>query len=107
MVSNLFKGSGSVSAFTDGGGNASFIESNSGDDKRGSYKNIIATASPFTYSSGSRPEMVSVKGGTVTLITSKGSEVAAASNQTISLPPNSSIIVYYTGSAPGMSSLIQ
>lgn len=103
--SNLF--SGSVSAFTDGSGNNSWIESNSGDDKRGSYKTILASASPFTYRAGPRPEMVSVKGGTVSLITSKGSEVASSTNQTITLPPNASMQVYYTGSAPGMSALMQ
>lgn len=102
---NLF--SGTVSAFTDGTGSNSWIESNSGDDKRGSYKAITVSASPFTYQAGPRPEMVSVKGGTVTLINSKGNEVAAATNQTITLPPNTSMQVYYTGSAPGMSTLIQ
>lgn len=82
-------------------GARSQITNNRGDTVRGAASAITVTASPFTYTAGPRPEFVNITGGTVSSIVINGVTVASATNQAISLPPNTAVTVTYS-STPTM-----
>lgn len=63
---------------------------------------ITVTASPMTYTSGASPEMVYIKGGTVSEVARGSIVVCAASPCQTFLPPNTAIVVTYS-SAPTMA----
>lgn len=62
---------------------------------------ITVTASPFTYTAGISPETVYIRGGTVSNITKSGTSLFVATNCTVGLGPNQSIVVTYSA-APTM-----
>lgn len=67
---------------------------------------VTVTASPMTYTAGSSPETLSVKGGTVSGITKSGITLAATTNQQIRLAPGQSVTITYS-SAPTMAKDIE
>lgn len=58
---------------------------------------ITVGASPFTYTAGLSPESVYITGGTVSGVTVGGVTACAASPCSLSLGPNESAVVTYTG----------
>jgi hypothetical protein len=95
-----------LGTITGTGGTGTIIEGNLGDPNRGNATNILVGASPFTYTSESRPSNISIIGGTVSGITVDGEPVSGASTTTvnITLPPRTSMVVTYS-SIPTMTSL--
>lgn len=57
---------------------------------------ITVGASPFTYTTGSSPETIYVRGGTVSNISVGSTQVAAASPAQLALGPNQAITVTYS-----------
>jgi hypothetical protein len=57
---------------------------------------VTVAASPMTYTAGASPEVLYVKGGTVTTITKGGITLAAVTDQAISLAPNQACVITYT-----------
>ena len=78
------------------------FKDNKGDTVIGDTNFITLGASPYTYTSGARPEMVSVFGGTVSNIQTGGNSIGFTSNRTLVLAPNTSTIVTYS-SVPFMT----
>lgn len=82
------------------------FRSNTGDGNVGVSVSVTLGASPATYVVGSRPEIVAVKGGTVTSVSVNGGQMATTSNVTIGpLPPHSTVQIAYTGAIPGFQIL--
>ena len=67
---------------------------------------VTVTASPMTYTAGSSPETLYVKGGTVTTITKGGVTLATATDAAIPVSPAQAVIITYTV-APTMAKDIQ
>ena len=78
------------------------FKDNKGDTVTGTTSFITLGASPYTYTSGARPEMISVFGGTVSVIATGGNNIGFTSNRSIILAPNTSITVTYS-SVPFMT----
>ena len=77
---------------------------NVGDGAVGQGKDAQLGASPASYTVGSRPEILGIKGGTVTSVTVNGFQLSTASNVTIGpVPPNSVLTVTYSGATPGLT----
>lgn len=57
---------------------------------------ITVTASPFTYTAGTSPEMVYIYGGTVSDVSKSSATIATASGISVHLEPNQAITVTYT-----------
>lgn len=73
---------------------------NQGDPNFGASA-ITVTASPMTYTAGNRPEVVYIKGGTVSAIAKNSRTLLSASPGTVYLEPGEAITVTYS-SAPTM-----
>jgi hypothetical protein len=89
----------SVSTITGAGGTGNLILDNPGDGTVGTPAGITPGASPYTYTAGSRPECVFIRGGTVSDISMGGNTIATSTGSTgfsIMLAPNQSIVVTYT-----------
>lgn len=88
----------SVGAINNLGVTGAHIENNRGDSARGKTSYITVGASPFTYTTGPRPETVSVTAGNVTSIYIDGKVMSGAFLTTVgyTLPPNTSMVVTYT-----------
>lgn len=84
--------------------NARTIHNNNGDSVIGSTSFITVGASPYTYTSGNRPEMVSIFGGTVSNIQQSGNSIGFGTNRTVVLPARSSLTVTYS-SVPFMTNM--
>lgn len=95
---------GNVTAATNGIVSGHNIQANSGYNPVGGSP-ITVTASPFTYTAGSSPEMVGIYGGTVSSVTVGGTTFASASPTVVSVSPGESVVVTYTG-APTMNKYI-
>lgn len=67
---------------------------------------ISVGASPFTYTTGARPEQVSIFGGTVTSIVVGGNAIGFTSDRDVFLPPGKSVTVTYSA-APFMVRVYQ
>lgn len=76
--------------------NARTIQNNQGDSVIGSTSFITVGASPYVYTSGNRPEMVSVFSGTVSNIQIGGTSIGFSSNRTIMVPPRTNLTVTYS-----------
>jgi hypothetical protein len=96
----------SSGGITGSNGTDCVIEANRGDSDRGGSAFITVGASPYTYTAGARPEMVSIYGGTVSDIAVGGNNVALATGMAVYLPPNESVVVTYTV-APFMVKVLQ
>lgn len=57
---------------------------------------IVVGASPFTYTAGATPEVIYIRGGTVSDISKDGRTVFVASPATIFLGPSESVVVTYS-----------
>lgn len=66
---------------------------------------ITVSSSPFTYTAGTSPETVYIRGGTVSDISVGGRTLFAATGCTVNLPPKTAVVVTYTG-APTMEKYI-
>lgn len=69
----------------------------------GATSSITVGASPFAYAAGNRPEMVYIRGGTVSSITVEGVTVHTQSNVSVYLRIGAQVVVTYS-SAPTMTS---
>lgn len=79
---------------------------NTGDIGVGSSSNVTMTGSPFTYTVGPRPEIIALKGGTITDVSVNSAQMATASNITLGpLPPGAVVQVSYSGATPGFTAL--
>ncbi len=83
-----------------GSGSASIITGNTGFNPQGP-SSITVGASPYTYTAGPSPEMVYIRGGTVSLIVKSGTTLFTATPASVRLEPNQSVVVTYS-SAPTM-----
>jgi len=86
-------------------GTTSIVEDNIGYNPQGPAS-ITVTASPFTYTAGSSPEVVYILGGTVSLIVKSGTTLATGTSATmpvsVRLEANQAVVVTYS-SAPTMN----
>ena len=78
------------------GGAGTMVQNNNGDSAVGTNAFISVGASPFTYTTGPRPEYVSIFGGTVSQISLGANSISFTSNQSVSLAPNQSVTVTYS-----------
>ncbi len=83
-----------------GSASASIITGNTGFNPQGP-SSITVGASPYTYTAGPSPEMVYIRGGTVSLIVKSGVTLFTSTEQSVRLEPNQSVVVTYS-SAPTM-----
>lgn len=66
---------------------------------------ITVTASPFSYAAGNKPEVIYIRGGTVSSVTVEGIQVHAQSNVTVYLRSAASVVVTYS-SVPTMNKTV-
>lgn len=76
--------------------NARSIQNNQGDSGLGATSFITVGASPFTYTAGNRPEMVSIFSGTVSEIQTGGNSIGFTTNRTVILVPRATLTVTYS-----------
>lgn len=90
----------SVAAFVAGSGTGVELRDNRGYNPQGTAS-ITVTASPFTYTAGSTPEMVYIRGGTVSDVSKNSRTIFTATNCTLRLEPAQAVVITYS-SAPTM-----
>lgn len=91
----------SVSTIAGLGGAGTVIQNNRGDAFVGTNSYISVSASPFTYTTGPRPEYVSILTGTVSAVSLSSTNIAFVTDTSVHLAPNQSVTVTYS-SAPTM-----
>jgi hypothetical protein len=94
LVGNLI--SGVIGTISGNGGTGTVIQNNKGDSAVGTNAYITVGSSPFTYTSGSRPEYVSVFSGTVSQINLGANSIGLTSNRDVVLAPNQSVTITYS-----------
>lgn len=101
IVKDNLMDAGATSPLIADGGTSSIIEGNPGYNPQGPAS-ITVTASPFTYTAGSSPEMVYITGGTVSLIVKSGTTLFTSTEKSVRLEANQAVVVTYS-SAPTMN----
>lgn len=76
--------------------NTRYITGNVGDTAVGIAGFITVGASPFVYTTGGRPESLSISSGTVSNIVIDGDSIGFGTNRSFTLPPNTAITVTYS-----------
>ncbi|MBO1855161.1 right-handed parallel beta-helix repeat-containing protein [Burkholderia cenocepacia] len=84
-----------------GTGKANVVAANKGDTTVGKTAYVTVGPSPFTYTSGSRPEFINLFSGSVTRVTIGANEAGNQTNTSYMLAPNTSMTITYS-SAPRM-----
>ncbi len=96
----------SSAAVNAGSGSNNLVTGNHGDSEVGQASSITVGSSPYTYTSGPRPEYVTIAGGTVTSVKVGATTVGSATNMGYMLPPNVALTVTYS-TAPTMAKVYQ
>lgn len=78
---------------------------NVGDKVVGSGSDVVLGASPATYVTGPRTELLGFKGGSISNISVNNQQMAVQSNVLMTVPPHSTVTITYSGATPGLGVL--
>ena len=92
---NNLTGNVNATGLSDAGTGAAIVKDNIAYNPVG-VSAITVTASPFTYTAGHAPESIYITGGTVSVVAIGGTTIYTATEKTVELGPNESVVLTYS-----------